>query len=108
MNQIEQNIQEQEKKLEKSLAELPKRKWEILPAIIICIIATFVLPYFPFRTGTLAERLGYNNSVIIFGILFLITVPIGCFMHFQKINYKINDIEVDLEILRRKKKQREE
>jgi hypothetical protein len=64
----------------------------------------FVGLYIPMRRGMLADRMGYQDSALMFGAIFLIVVPNGCYMHFQKVNNEIFDIECDLESLKRKNK----
>lgn len=103
MNNTVKELEEQIKQLEEKLVKTPKKKWQVLRLIFVGIFFPFVGPYIPFRTGTLAERMGYNKSALLFGAIFLIAVPVGCIMHIQKIDFEINDIEVDLELLKRKK-----
>lgn len=107
MSETEKELDEQIKQLEEKLVKTPKKKWQVLRLIFVGIFFPFVGPYIPFRTGTLAERMGYNKSALIFGAMFLIAVPIISIMHFQKVDFEINDIEVDLELLKRKKQQAE-
>lgn len=102
MNETLDNLQEQEKILAKTLAELPKEKWKIWRLFALGIILPFVGPYVPMRKGMLADRMGFENSALLFGVMLVIIIPIGCYIHFQKINYKIYDAEVDLKIIRRK------
>ena len=48
----------------------------------------------------LVDRMGYQDSVLMFVAIFLIAIPAGCYMHFQKINDEIFDIECELENLK--------
>jgi uncharacterized sodium:solute symporter family permease YidK len=106
MNELEISYKEQVKELEKRLKNLPKEKWKIWRLIAVGIITPFVGPYFPIRKGMLADRMGYKESVLLFSAIFLIAVPIGCYMHFQKINNEIFDAECELESLKPKNKQK--
>ncbi len=97
-------MENKERELEEQLKKLPKEKWKIWRLIAVGIIMPFVGPYIPMRRGMLADRMGYQDSALMFGAIFLIVVPIGCYMHFQKVNNEIFDIECDLESLKRKNK----
>jgi hypothetical protein len=97
-------LENKERELEEQLKKLPKEKWKIWRLIAVGIIMPFVGPYIPMRRGMLADRMGYQDSALMFGAIFLIVVPIGCYMHFQKVNNEIFDIECDLESLKRKNK----
>ena len=104
MEETEIEFDRKEKELEEQLAKLPKRKWQIWRLIAVGIFMPIVDPYIPLRKGSLEERMGYNDSAMMFGILCAIVIPIGCYMHFQKVNDEISDVETDLEILQRKRK----
>lgn len=104
MNEFDVNSDHQEKELEEQLKKLPKEKWKIWRLIAVGIIMPFVGPYIPMRRGTLAERMGYRDAALLFGVILLIVIPIGCYMHFQKINNQIFEVECDLENLKRKSK----
>ncbi|TGD57872.1 hypothetical protein [Flavobacterium humi] len=106
MNEFDVNSDVEERELEKQLQKLPKEKWKIWRLIAVGIIMPFVGPYIPMRKGTLAERMGYSDAVLLFGAILVIVVPIGCYMHFQKINNQIFEAECDLENLKRKNKQK--
>jgi uncharacterized sodium:solute symporter family permease YidK len=106
MNELVLNVENTEKKLEDKLKKLPKEKWKIWRLIAVGIIMPFVSPYVPMRRGMLVDRMGYQDSALMFGAIFLIVVPIGCYMHFQKVNNEIFEIECDLENIKRKNKQK--
>jgi hypothetical protein len=73
-------LQEQENSLKK-LQNYQKRNGNNTKSNIICIIAP-CSPYFPFfRTGMINERLGYDNSVIIFDYYSTFNLAV---LHFQK------------------------
>lgn len=108
MNELEVNSENKKRELEEQLKNLPKEKWKIWRLIAVGIIMPFVGPYIPMRRGMLADRMGYQNSALMFGGLCIVVIPIACYMHFQKINNQISDIECDLEILKRKNKQKTE
>jgi hypothetical protein len=108
MNEKVTNSVNQEKELEEQLKNLPKEKWKIWRLIAVGIILPFVGPYFPMRRGMLADRMGYEESALLFGGLCIIIIPIACAMHFQKINTDIFDVECELESLKRKNNQKNE
>jgi hypothetical protein len=108
MNDFDINSENKEKELEDQLKKLPKEKWKIWRLIAVGIITPFVGPYIPLRKGILAERMGYQDSVLMFFAIFLIAVPAGCYMHFQKINNEIFDIECELENLKQQNKRKME
>lgn len=103
MNEFDINSKNREKELEEQLKRLPKEKWKIWRLIAVGIIMPFVGPYIPMRKGMLAERMGYENSALMFGAISLFAIPIGCYMHFQKINDEIFYAECELESLKRSK-----
>ena len=105
MNELKNNSESKEQELEEQLKKLPKEKWKIWRLIAVGIFLPFVGPYIPLRKGMLADRMGYKESALLFGLILLFAVPIGCYMHFQKINDEISDVECELEILKRKKQQ---
>lgn len=106
MDDFEINLEKEIKNLEAQLKKLPKEKWKIWRLIVVGIITPFVGPYIPLRKGMLADRMGYHNSVLLFALIFLFAVPAGCYMHFQKINNEIFDIECQIENLKRQNKQK--
>jgi hypothetical protein len=106
MNEFKINSENKEKELEDQLKKLPKEKWKIWRLIIVGIITPFVGPYIPMRKGMLVDRMGYQDSVLMFFVIFLIAIPAGCYMHFQKINNEIFDIECQLENLKQQNKQK--
>ncbi|BDU24067.1 hypothetical protein [Flavobacterium sp. GSB-24] len=106
MNEFKINSENKEKELEDQLKKLPKEKWKIWRLIIVGIITPFVGPYIPMRKGMLVDRMDYQDSVLMFFVIFLIAIPAGCYMHFQKINNDIFDIECQLENLKQQNKQK--
>lgn len=102
MNDELTNLEQQKKELEEKLSKLPRKKWAVIKLIFVSIAMTFVGPYIPMRKGTLESRMGYNDSVMLFAAIFIIVVPIACYMHFQKINSEIWDMEWELENVNRK------
>ena len=106
MNEFDINSENKEKELENQLKKLPKEKWKIWRLIVVGIIMPFVGPYIPMRKGMLVDRMGYQDSVLLFVVILLVAVPAGCYMHFQKINNEIFDIECQLENLRHQNKQK--
>lgn len=91
--------------LEEQLKKLQKEKWKIWRLIAVGILLPFIGPYFPMRRGMLADRMGFENSALLFAGLCIAIVPIGCYMHFQKINNQIFDVEYDIESIKRKIRQ---
>lgn len=108
MDQTEETLDTQQKQLEEQLAKLPKKRWGILKLVAVGLISPFILPYIPLRRGTLAERMGYTDAVLLFGLIFIIVVPFACYKHIQKINNQKHDIEFDLQRLKRKQQQNKE
>ncbi len=104
MIELEKNSENQEKKLEEKLEKLPKqKKWKIIRLIIGGLCLPFIGPYFPFRRGTLAERMGYEVSSLLFLGLAIAIVPIACYINNNKINAEIYEAEWELETIRRNK-----
>lgn len=91
--------------LEEQIKKLQKEKWKIWRLIAVGILLPFIGPYFPMRRGMLADRMGFENSALLFAGLCIAIVPIGCYMHFQKINNQIFDVEYDIESIKRKIRQ---
>lgn len=106
MNEFDIISKNKEKELENQLKKLPKEKWKIWRLIAVGIIMPFVGPYIPLRKGMLVDRMGYQDSVMMFGAFLLIVIPVSCYVHLQKINSEIFDIECELENLRRQNKQK--
>ncbi|SEP28504.1 hypothetical protein SAMN05444671_3190 [Flavobacterium sp. CF108] len=106
MNEFKINSENKEKELEDQLKKLPKEKRKIWRLIAVGIIMPFIGPYIPMRKGMLVDRMGYQDSVLMFFAIFLIAIPAGCYMHFQKINNEIFDIECQLENLKQQNKQK--
>ncbi len=107
MNEFDINSENKQKELENQLKKLPKEKWKIWRLIVVGIITPFVGPYIPMRKGMLVDRMGYQDSVLMFAAILLIAIPAGCYMHFQKINDEIFDIECELEKLKLNKQKKE-
>ena len=88
--------------LDQQVKILQKEKWKIWRLIAVGIILPFIGPYFPMRRGMLADRMGFENSALIFAGLCVFIVPLGCYMHFQKVNNQIFNVEYDIERINRK------
>lgn len=101
-------LTEEEKKLEEQLAKLPRKKWQIWRLIAVGILMPIIGPYIPMRRGTLEERMGYSESAWMFGLILIVAVPIGCYMHFQKVDEEIIDVKKKLYRLRLKQKESED
>lgn len=108
MENIENVKSEEEKHLERQLIELPKKKWGVLKLILIGIIGPFLLPYIPMRRGSMWDKMGYEDAVLSFGLIYLAVIPFACYMHFQKVNEEIFEVERKLRHLRFKQKESEE
>jgi hypothetical protein len=106
MSGFDLNSENKEKELEDQLKKLPKEKWKIWRLIVVGIITPFVGPYIPMRKGMLVDRMGYQDSVLMFAAILSIAIPAGCYMHFQKINNEIFDVECQLENLKQQNKQK--
>ena len=102
MKELDETSEVEEKELEKKLKDLPKEKRKIWRLITFGVVLPFVGPYIPIRKGMLVDRMGFENSFMLFGLISLIFIPICCYIHFQKVNSQISDVECDLEILKRK------
>ncbi|SCX19106.1 hypothetical protein [Flavobacterium saliperosum] len=103
MNNLEKNLDEEERQLKEQLARLPKKKWQIWRLILVGLLGPFILPYLPMKRGPLSERMGYEDSVLLFGGIYLLVIPIACYMHFQKVNQEMCAIESKLIRLKFKK-----
>lgn len=108
MENIENVKSEEEKHLERQLIELPKKKWGVLKLILIGIIGPFLLPYIPMRRGSMFYKMGYEDAVLSFGLINLAVIPFACYMHFQKVNEEIFEVERKLRHLRFKQKESED
>ena len=98
-------LTEEEKKLEEQLAKLPRKKWQIWRLIAVGILMPIIGPYIPMRRGTLEERMGYSESAWMFVLIIIFAVPIGCYMHFQKVDKEIIEVKKKLNHLRLKQKE---
>ena len=103
---METNSENTEKALLEKLKQLPNEKRKIWRLIVVGIILPFIGPYIPLRKGMLADRMGFENAALLFGLLLIFVIPIGCYMHFKKINDQIFDVELELKSLRWKNKQK--
>ena len=81
MNDLGINSVTSKRELEERLKKLPKEKWKIWRLIVVGIFLPFIGPYIPMKKGSLEERMGYNNSALLFGGLCLVFIPIACYMH---------------------------
>ena len=107
-SEIKINIEEEIHKLESKILKHSndkKKLWRIIP---VAILLPLIGPFIPMRRGMLADRMGYQNSVIMFVILCLIILPFAYYWKLQKINNGIFDLEIDIEVLKRKNKIRNE
>ena len=102
-NNLDKDVEIKKKELNEQLINLPKKKWQIVRLIIVGIFLPFVGPYIPLRKGSLTERMGYHDAVLLFAVICVIFIPIACYMHIQKINNEILEVELELELLNRKK-----
>lgn len=68
----------------------------------------FIGPYIPMRRGSLNERMGFNDSALLFFLISIIAIPIACYMHFQQVNEEMYEIERKIRHIRFKQKESEE
>jgi hypothetical protein len=101
MNEELTNLEQQKKLLEEKLAKLPRKKWAVFKLIFFSIIITFFGPYIPIRKGSLESRMGYHDSVMLFGVIFIIIVPVACYWHFKEIDSEIWETAWEIENINR-------
>lgn len=104
MSELENRVVE----LEEQIKNLPKEKWKIWRLIAVGIFFPFIGPYFPMRRGTLSERMGYQESVFLFAAIYIIVIPLACYMHFQKVNNQILDAESEIQRIKWQEKMKKE
>ena len=107
---MEISLEDKIKHLEKQLTKFPqKKRISLLKMILVTIICPLILPLIPSRRskGTLADYMGYQESVILSGILFIIIAVVGYENYMAKINDEMLDIEYEIDTLKSKIKERE-
>ena len=83
--------------LERELQEISKKKLKILWAIFVSILGPFLLPFFPMKKSiNFATEIGYWNSVILFSVALLITMPYLIYKEYDNIKRTQHDIEREL------------
>ena len=88
--------------LERELQEISKKKLKILWAIFVSILGPFLLPFFPMRKSiNFATEIGYWNSVILFSVALLITMPYLIYKEYDNIKRTQHDIERELKNLKK-------
>ena len=86
--------------LERELQEISKKKLKILWAIFVSILGPFLLPFFPMKKSiNFATEIGYWNSVILFSVALLITMPYLIYKEYDNIKRTQHDIERELKNL---------
>ena len=79
---------------ERELQEISKKKLKILWAIFVSILGPFLLPFFPMKKSiNFATEIGYWNSVILFSVALLITMPYLIYKEYDNIKRTQHDIE---------------
>lgn len=94
------------KEMEVQLAILPRKKWNVIKNIVLAGIAVVVLPFMPGRHGTTTvEDFGLKNTIIFGALFYIVLVVWAVNANNRKVEYEISSLEVDIETLKRKKKE---
>jgi hypothetical protein len=91
-----------EKELNEKIEVLEKLKKSWPKIVAFLLIATFTLPFIPFRRGTLESQYGYWGGVLFSAcICFLLTSIIASYT-LDKMQKEIYDLERNLELEKRR------
>ena len=94
------------KEMEAQLSILPRKKWNVIKNIILAGIAVVVLPFVPGRHGTnTVEDFGLKNTIIFGALFYVVLVVWAVIANNRKVEYEISSLEVDIETLKRKKRE---
>jgi hypothetical protein len=94
------------KEMEAQLVILPRKKWNVIKNIVLAGIAVVVLPFMPSRHGTTTvEDFGLKNTIIFGALFYIVLVVWAVNANNRKVEYEISSLEVDIETLKRKKKE---
>jgi hypothetical protein len=94
------------KEMEAQLAILPRKKWNVIKNIVLAGIAVVVLPFMPGRHGTTTvEDFGLKNTIIFGAFFYIVLVAWAINANNRKVEYEISSLEVDIETLKRKKRE---
>ena len=98
----ETKITELERELCKKNEELTKLKKSWPKIIALLLIATFTLPFFPLRHGSLESRYGYWGGVLFSACVCFLLTPMIAFYIINKMQKEIFDLERNLEMEKRR------
>lgn len=98
----ETKIAELEKELDKKIEALSKLKKSWAKIIALLLIATFTLPFFPLRSGSLESQYGYWGGVLFSACICFLITPIIAFYTINNMEKEIFDLERNLEMEKRR------
>ena len=102
----EKELESKIMEMEAQLAILPRKKWNVIKNIILAGIAVVILPFVPGRHGTTTvEDFGLKNTIVFGALFYIVLVVWAVNANNRKVEYEISSLEVDIETLKRKKKE---
>jgi uncharacterized membrane protein YjjP (DUF1212 family) len=105
----DKELETAQKVLEEKLARLPKKRWSIVKNIVVVTALMLAMPFIPMKGGgNLIEWIGFKNAIISCFLFYLFTVIAAIYQHNRKVDYEVSDLEVEIEIIKRKRNQLED
>jgi hypothetical protein len=103
ITKIGNQLKDAEKNLDKKNSQFEKLQNSKLKLFIFLTSLGPIIQYIPLRKGSLIENYGYPNGLIYYYIGCVIIIPIAYLLTIDKMSREIDQIERDVESLRRRK-----
>lgn len=100
----ERELEAEQKVLEEKLAKLPEKRWSIAKNIVMVTLLMLVMPFIPMKSGgNLIEWIGFKSAIICCFLFYIFLVIATIYQNNRKVDYEISDLEVEIEIIKRKR-----
>ncbi|NNT73255.1 hypothetical protein HKT18_13605 [Flavobacterium sp. IMCC34852] len=97
-------LEAEQKVLEEKLAELPKKRWNIVKNIVVVTLLMIAMPFLPMKGGgNLIEWIGFKSAIVSCFLFYIFIVVAAIYQNNRKVDYEISSLEVDIETIKRKR-----
>lgn len=103
IDEIEKQLIEAQQRVDKKYSEYEKLRKSKLVLVVFIVLLGPIFQYIPLRSGSLIENYGYPNGLIYYYIGCALVMPIVYLLTLDKMNKEINRMEMDIDLLKRRR-----
>lgn len=100
----DKQLESAQKVLEEQLSKLPKKRWSIVKNILVVTALMLAMPFIPLKGGgNLIEWIGFKSALVSCFLFYIFITIAAIYQHNRKVGYEVSDLEVEIEIIKRKR-----